>query len=91
MTDKELRILLSVYNALQYELGEFEKVIHENTDQGYFQDLGAYRIAVLVKNSPDYNPDHAYVREVTVDNKTRLISTDNPLSWIEQEFLGIVY
>lgn len=90
MTDKELRVLVSVYNALQYELGEFGKVIHENTDQGYFQDLGAYRIAVLVKNSPDYDPDHAYVREATVDNKTRLVSTDNPLPWIEEEFLGII-
>lgn len=89
MTDKELRILISVYNALQDELGNFENVIHENTDQGYFQDMLPILIARLVKDSPDYNPDDLWVRATLVNGRTRLVSTNDPMSWLEKEFFGI--
>ena len=91
MTDKELNLLISVYNALKYELEEYENVIHENSDQGYFQDMSALNAVELGQNSSDFNPDDKYLREVIVDNKVRLVSTNNPLEWIEKEFLGIVY
>lgn len=89
MTDKELRTLISVYNALQDELGNFETVIHENSDQGYFQDMLPIQIARLVKDSPDYNPDDLWVRAVLVNHKVRLVSTNDPMPWITKEFSGI--
>lgn len=89
MPNKELKILISVYNALQDELGNFENVIHENTDQGYFQDMPPIQVARLVKDSPDYNPDNEYVRAILVNSRTRLVSTNDPMAWLEKEFFGI--